>query len=565
MISLLLLPLILLGLVQPAFSHIVELNWDVTWVTASPDGFTRPVVGINGQFPCPSIDVNLGDRLIIHLNNKLGNETTSLHFHGLYQSGTSAMDGPVGITQCGVQPSQTLTYDFVINQVGTYWYHAHNGGQYVDGLRGPINVHDPSPPFKYDADITLTTSDWYRDQTPGLVHYYQSKDNVINNRGAEPIPNSALIQDTQNAKITVKPKKTYMIRIINIGSFVGSYIKIDGHKLTIVEIDGIYTEPKEVDMLYLTVAQRYSVLVTTKDSADTNFLISSTLDTAMFDNIPVWANPDVFGYLVYNDKKPLPKSEPLRTYTQIDDTTIRPKDGKNSLDKVDRQIIMTMDFEEANGVTRATINNISFVPQKVPALYTALSAPSKYVSNPLIYGVNSNPYVLKYNDVVEIVLINSDGGHHPWHLHGHAFQIIARSDANTPYDPKKIEVPKVPARRDTVQVHAGGYVVLRFKADNPGIFLFHCHIEWHVEAGLITTMIEAPDMLAKQQTIPHDHYKLCESQGLPTKGNAAGNTDNWLDLTGAPADFNANNWGALVSPPKRLARRVKRRGNNNFM
>lgn len=98
-------------------------------------------------------------------------------------------------------------------------------------------------------------------------------------------------------------------------------------------------------------------------------------------------------------------------------------------------------------------------------------------------------------------------------------------------------------RRDTIQVHSGGYVVLRFEADNPGIFLFHCHIEWYVEAGLIATMIEAPDVLAATQTIPHNHFESCEDQGIPTKGNAAGNTKNYTDLTGLNTNFDTDNWG----------------------
>jgi iron transport multicopper oxidase len=61
----------------------------------------------------------------------------------------------------------------------------------------------------------------------------------------------------------------------------------------------------------------------------------------------------------------------------------------------------------------ATINNLTFVGQKVPALYTALSAPKNVVTNPIIYG-QINPFVLKFGDVVEIVLQNADGGHHPW-------------------------------------------------------------------------------------------------------------------------------------------------------
>ena len=75
------------------------------------------------------------------------------------------------------------------------------------------------------------------------------------------------------------------------------------------------------------------------------------------------------------------------------------------------------------------------------------------------------------------------------------------------------------------------------------IQLFHCHIEWHVEAGLIATFIEAPEKLQNSLSIPRQHLNICEKQGIPTKGNAAGNTKDFTDLTGANTDFEKNNWG----------------------
>ncbi|KAH7336256.1 Cupredoxin [Rhexocercosporidium sp. MPI-PUGE-AT-0058] len=538
------------------FSKTVTYNWDVSWVNASPDGFSRPVIGINGLWPCPPISVTIGDRVVINLRNNLGNETTSLHFHGLFQTGSNTMDGPAGVTQCPVPPGEKFTYDFVVNQPGTYWYHSHNKAQYIDGFRGAFIVHDPSAPFKYDEEVVLTVSDWYHDQAPGLINYFQSPQNVIDHDGAEPIPNSALMQDAQNSKINVKPGKTYLFRVSNIGSFVGSYLSFEGHEMTIVEVDGVYTEPQKTNQIYLTSAQRYSVLITTKTSMERNFAIQSTLDTDMFDTIPSWAQPDVNGYLVYNSKKPLPVVPPLRDLKPFDDMKLEPKDRQRVLGRVDHQIIMVMDFITDSGVNRAVINNHSYVPQKVPTLYTALSA-RKQATNPLIYGVNSNSYVLRHNEVVEIVLINHDDGHHPWHLHGHNFQIIDRSPADTEYNPSTV-VPysKTPVRRDVVQVHSSGYVVIRFRADNPGIQLFHCHIEWHVEAGLVATFIEAPEKLQNSLTIPHQHQKICERQGIPTKGNAAGNMKNYTDLTGANTEFEKNNWGALITPPKRILKKA---------
>jgi iron transport multicopper oxidase len=82
----------------------IEHDFDIEWMYANPDGrATRPVIGINGQWPIPQIEVTKGDRVIVHAHNKLGNESTSLHFHGLYQNGTSQMDGPPGVTQCEVR------------------------------------------------------------------------------------------------------------------------------------------------------------------------------------------------------------------------------------------------------------------------------------------------------------------------------------------------------------------------------------------------------------------------------------------------------------------------------
>lgn len=95
----------------------VTYDFNITWVMANPDGaFHRPVIGINGQWPIPQIDVNVGDRLIVKVHNQLGNQTTSLHFHGLYMNGTSEMDGAVGATQCSIPIGGSLIYDFKVSR-----------------------------------------------------------------------------------------------------------------------------------------------------------------------------------------------------------------------------------------------------------------------------------------------------------------------------------------------------------------------------------------------------------------------------------------------------------------
>jgi len=164
-----------------------------------------------------------------------------------------------------------------IDQPGTYWYHSHESGQYPDGLRGALIVNDPESPYKgqYDEEIVLTLSDWYHDQMPPLLKKFMS---VTNPTGAEPVPNGALMNDTQNLTLSVEPGKTYMFRMVNLGAFAGQYLWFEGHTMRIVEVDGIYTEPAEADMIYLTTAQRYSVLVTMRNDTDSNFAIVGSMD-----------------------------------------------------------------------------------------------------------------------------------------------------------------------------------------------------------------------------------------------------------------------------------------------
>ncbi len=111
-----LVSILTLGLVPLTYAATVTYNFKVGWVYANPDAaFVRPVMGINGQWPLPPITANVGDRVIVNVQNDLGNETTSLHFHGLYMNGTNQMDGPVGVTQCPIAPGENFTYDFLVS------------------------------------------------------------------------------------------------------------------------------------------------------------------------------------------------------------------------------------------------------------------------------------------------------------------------------------------------------------------------------------------------------------------------------------------------------------------
>ena len=299
------------------------------------------------------------------------------------------------------------------------------------------------------------------------------------------------MNDTQNLQINVEPGKTYLIRFINIAAFAAQYVWIDGHSFRIVEVDGVWTEEAEADLIYVSAAQRYSVLLTTKDDTSSNFAIHGAMDQDLFDKFPEGLDPNVTSYLVYNPSAPMPSPSLLDEYNEFDDYTLVPYDREALLENPDYSFKLDVKMDNlGDGINYAFMNDITYVRQKVPSIYTVLTTGDD-ASNPVVYGVNTNTFVLEHNQVIEVVLNNHDPGKHPFHLHGHNFQCVARGEENSnDYNPANVTLPATPMRRDTWVVRPNGHIVMRFRADNPGVWLYHCHIEWHVDSGLTATFIE---------------------------------------------------------------------------
>ena len=377
-----------------------------------------------------------------------------------------------------------------VDQPGTYWYHSHNDGQYPDGLRGPLIIHDPDSPYKgqYDEELVLTVSDWYHEEVQLIMPKFLS---VINPTGAEPVPQSALMNDTQNLQIKVEPGKTYFLRIMNIGAFAAQYFWIEGHTFRIIEVDGVWHEPAETDMIYITAAQRYGLLLTTKNETDVNYAMVGAMDQDLFDKIPDGLISNVTSFLVYDSTAKLPTPAFVNEYAPFDDMKLVPTDGEKLFTDPDQSIVLDVAMDNlGNGANYAFFNDITYVRPSVPSTYTALTA-GDLAANSQVYGSHTNAFVLGHQQVIEIVVNNHDPGKHPFHLHGHNFQTIVRGeDDSGDYVPGNATFPDVPMRRDVVMVRPNGHIVMRFRSDNPGVWLFHCHIEWHVDQGLIATIVE---------------------------------------------------------------------------
>ncbi|KAI1327244.1 multicopper oxidase [Xylariaceae sp. FL0255] len=544
--------LIILAYAPAILADTVSYYWELTWVWGAPDGFGRPIIGVNNTWPCPAIEANVNDTVVINLTNSLGNETTGIHFHGIDQIDSNGYDGAAGTNQCPIPPGSTITYSFQANDAGSFWCTCYSTplshlvaltvsekiihimmGQYPDGFRGPLIIRDPSDPYldQYDDDMTITITDWYHSQTPTLVQQMIVPNNT---NFTPPHPDAILVNDGGNGQIAVDAGKTYRFRIMNLSALTAAFVVFASLQMQVIMVDASYVQKAAANQLRVSPSQRCDVLVTIGDSDSQNYPFLVALDTNE-DYTIVDADPPLAFHLNYTGQLVVDSSGDLNgttevdTWYPIDDTTLLPYDNASAYGPITKQWVMNFDYcFDANGYPRACFNDTTFIDQIVPSLYSVVSLGDNN-TEATAYG-QVNPFIVAYGDVVDIVVNNHNTAIHPFHLHGHQFQVIYRPPSNSSDWTGSETVPATPMRRDTVSVFPNSHVVLRIVANNPGVYLFHCHIEWHVELGLTATLIEAPEKLVDYQ-IPQDMLDVCNAQGIPTTGNAAGNAD-WSDTDG---------------------------------
>ncbi|KAJ3386914.1 ferroxidase fet3 [Lobulomyces angularis] len=503
-------------------------NWDITYVKVNPTGTPRRAIGVNGAWPPPPLEVLLNDTFIVNVKNSL-DIPTALHAHGLFHNGTSYFDGAAGITQCPIPPGANFTYTIPIKQHGTYWFHAHLMGQYIDGLRTSLILRPPKEAYTYDEEYIISLSDWYNDEHSVLIDQFLS---VYNPIGIEPVPNKGLINHKASGseKFKFVPGKTYRLRIINMSAFAMFAFSIDGHDLEVIEVEGVDTNKLTVQTLELSAAQRYSVLVKAKNTTDTNYLLHADLLPDMFNSIPDGLELNLTATIQYNENNTFGEAyaaaNPLVASVVLNDMDLIPLEVIPPF-KPTRQIPLEVVFQtHEDGKNYGTFNNRPFeLPKNTPTVLSALTLGDQK-TNAALYG-NAQAYILKHMEVIELLVLNTDGGSHPFHLHGHVFQVAARGEL--PYNPANVTADAAnPLRRDTVIIPPASYVTLRFVADNPGPWLFHCHIEWHLQSGLGVTFIEAPEAI--KYDIPQFIKDQCTVGGYGIEGNANGKLG--IDMVG---------------------------------
>ncbi|KAF5360031.1 hypothetical protein D9758_007648 [Tetrapyrgos nigripes] len=538
---------IFVALALSAFTSAADLNYvfNVDNSVVSPDGFDRRGIIVNGIYPGTLIQAQKNDVLHITTNNNLTDSTMrrslTIHWHGLFQMKTASEDGPAFVNQCPIAPQHSYTYDIPLNgQSGTFWYHSHLSSQYVDGLRGPLVVYDDEDPHLslYDVDdenTVITLADWYHLPGIGIEEKFLNEAPFH-----EPIPDAGLINGKGRynggpqvpwARINVEKGKRYRFRVINISAYSAFTFSVDNHDLKIIEADGISHEPVTVGGFEILVAQRYSAVLEANQPVD-NYWISAPMTLQHSSDNDNLDTDNVFAVLHYvgaPDSDPKGKPKNLATVTTATSSAnvvdVAAKGGLKLLDEsdlhpvfnpgapggsgpADRVIDLNFHRDSDSGELEWTINGIKY---ESPDLPTLLNIMANNFSTESQFSTSEHTFVLNRDEVVELQIHGSADGHkHPFHLHGHAFSVVQAMTGG----PNFVNPPQ----RDVVGV-GGSTVIIRFKTDNPGPWFLHCHIDWHLVAGLAVVFAEAPNDQRtgpQSQIIKQEWLDLCPTyQALP--------------------------------------------------
>ncbi|KAI0820681.1 laccase [Trametes gibbosa] len=496
---------LLLG--QVAFAAIGPVaDLSISNADVSPDGFTRAAVVVNGVFPGPLITGNKGDNFQLNVIDNLTNETmlksTTIHWHGFFQHGTNWADGAAFVNQCPIATGNSFLYDFTAtDQAGTFWYHSHLSTQYCDGLRGPMVVYDPSDPHAdlYDVDdesTIITLSDWYHTAAKlGPAFPLGSDSTLINGLGRFTGGNSSEL-----AVITVEQGKRYRFRLLSLSCDPNYVFSIDGHNMTVIEVDAVNHEPLVVDSIQIYAGQRYSFVLTADQDVD-NYWIRA-LPNAGTVSFSGGVNSAILRYSGAAEVEPT--TDLVTSTNPLVETNLVPlEDPAAPGDPVVGGVDYALNLDFAFNGSNFFINDVSFVPPTVPVLLQILSGASS-AADLLPSG---SVFSLPSNSTIElsfpITATNAPGAPHPFHLHGHTFSVVrsAGSDAAN-YDN--------PVRRDVVSTGtAGDNVTIRFTTDNPGPWFLHCHIDFHLEAGFAIIFSEDTADVASVNTPPTAWSDLC--------------------------------------------------------
>nr|CAN63600.1 hypothetical protein VITISV_043805 [Vitis vinifera] len=441
----------------------------------------KNILTVNGQFPGPTIYAMKGETIIVDVYNR-GKENVTIHWHGVTMPRYPWTDGPEYITQCPIQPGSKFTQKIILStEEGTLWWHAHSDwtratvhGAIIiyprNGTKYPFHKPNAEVPIILGISVVTFKGEWWkrdvnevRDQGLATGGDPNSSDALlINGQPGDLFPCSK----SGTFKLTVDHGKTYLLRIINAALHEALFFAIAKHKMIVVGTDDASVQ----------------VMAGLRSLANAEHPC----------NVPLSTSTKLFYTLSMN------------SYPCVNDSCAGPNGTRFS------SSINNISFHTPTvDILEAYYYNISGVYGNNFPSFPPLVFDFTYDYLPLIYQLPSSGTevrVLEYNSTVEIVLQGTAvlaETHHPMHLHGYSFYVVGWGFRNFDENRDPLHYNLVdPPLQNTISVPSKGWVAIRFKASNPGVWFLHCHVERHVTWGMETAFIVKNGKHPEAQMLP---------------------------------------------------------------
>ncbi|TMM42396.1 copper resistance system multicopper oxidase [Colwellia ponticola] len=505
-------------------------------------GISNPIT-VNGLSPGPLIRLREGQSVNINVTNHL-KDSTSIHWHGFILPFN--MDGVPGIAFPGIEPNATFSYQFDVKQNGTYWYHSHSGLQEQLGHLGPIIIDPSDGDIGADREHVILLSDWtFEDPhtvfrhlkvAEGYYNYQQRtiKDTVaeIKKQGlmnalkeramwAEMRMNPRDILDVTGSTYTYlmngrdastnwtalyKPNESVRLRLINGSAMTYFDFRIPGLEMMVVAADGQPIKPVTVDEIRIAVAETYDVIVKPKgataytlyaQSMDRSGYVRGTLSTELGAQVKIpalRAMPErgmaAMGMGSMSSMDGMAHSATMDMSTNkkivpVENIAIEHNDNghgvgasmiaSNPTSRLDEPGIGLEDVEHRVLLYSDLVGANPWPDEREPSQTIELHLTGNmerymWSFDGLKFSEVKGPVNFKYGERIRLILVNDSMMDHPIHLHGMWMEL---ENGNYPAP-----------RKHTISLKPSEKVSLLISADAPGNWAFHCHLLYHMEAGM---------------------------------------------------------------------------------
>ncbi|KAL1847322.1 hypothetical protein Plec18170_008670 [Paecilomyces lecythidis] len=461
---------------QPVFSEYdistdYEAKWpegitreywlEVSEKTISPDGTPKLSQLLNETYPGPLIEACWGDDIVVHVTDKLVENGTTIHWHGVRQLHTNDADGVNGITQCPIAGNRTYTYKFKATQYGHSWYHSHYSLQYPNGVAGPLLIHGPTS-ANWDVELDpIMMADWFNANAFSAFH--------TELENPPPLSDAVLLEGIGRnsgsifTRVIEKGKKV-LLHLINASTDMHFVFSIDDHPLQVITTDFVPIEPYWTNSISIGIGQRYSIIVDANQTAGNYWMRTTPVANCSGNGtIP----DDRTGILRYSG---VPNTNPTTSIQQ--GLTFACKDEPP--EKLKPVVRWEVGTNPANNVIDSTYEVGTVFSRN--ATRWAIGEKSLWLdfADPTLLDVHNRTFNPDY-DVEKYDFDNE------WRAGDGTY--------NEQSDPFHFAYHN-PPRRDVALLPAEGWLALAFKSDNPGVWLLHCHIAWHASSGLALQILE---------------------------------------------------------------------------